>query len=64
MTKRMKLIWKLGIRKDQHGQDAVEYALLAGFMVVAAGALIPDVAIDVSTVVSKVCTTATLAAGT
>jgi pilus assembly protein Flp/PilA len=36
------------------GQDLIEYALLAGFVAVSAGAMIPNVAISISTVFSKV----------
>lgn len=39
---------------DGQGQDLIEYALLAGFVAVAAGALIPGVANDISQILSKV----------
>jgi pilus assembly protein Flp/PilA len=39
---------------DRQGQDLIEYALLAGFVAVAAGALIPGVANDISQILSKV----------
>ena len=39
---------------DRQGQDLVEYALLAGFVAVAAGAIIPGVANEISEVLSKV----------
>lgn len=38
---------------DSRGQDMVEYALLAGFLAVAAGALLPPVANSISTIFSK-----------
>jgi Flp pilus assembly pilin Flp len=38
---------------DEAGQDMVEYALLAGFVAVAAGALLPPVANDISAIFSK-----------
>ena len=38
---------------DQRAQDMVEYALLAGFLAVAAGALLPPVADDISGIFSK-----------
>jgi Flp pilus assembly pilin Flp len=63
MTKIIKLVRSIGLRKDQLGQDTVEYALLAGFSVVAAGALMPDVAIDIGSVLSKVGSTLRFAAG-
>ena len=39
--------------RDDRGQDMVEYALLAGFVAVAAGALLPPVANSISTIFSK-----------
>jgi len=40
--------------KDKHGQDLIEYALMAGFVAVAAGALMPSVSSSISTVFSKI----------
>ncbi len=37
-----------------HGQDLIEYALMAGFVAVAAGAVMPGVASSISTIFSKV----------
>jgi pilus assembly protein Flp/PilA len=48
------LILKLKIWKDQSGQDLIEYALMAGFVAVAAGAIMPGVATSISTIFSKV----------
>jgi pilus assembly protein Flp/PilA len=48
------LILKLKIWKDQNGQDLIEYALMAGFVAVAAGAIMPGVARSISTIFSKV----------
>ena len=48
------MILKLKIWKDQHGQDLIEYALMAGFVAVAAGAIMPSVATSVSTIFSKI----------
>ena len=45
---------KLQILKDQKGQDLIEYALMAGFVAVAAGAIMPGVATSISTIFSKV----------
>ena len=42
------------ILRDTAGQDFIEYALMAGFVAVAAGALAPGVAESISTVFSKV----------
>ena len=47
-------ILKLKIWKDQKGQDLIEYALMAGFVAVAAGAIMPGVASSISTIFSKV----------
>ena len=40
-------------RLDESGQDMVEYALLAGFIAVAAGATIPPLADNISIIFSK-----------
>ena len=44
---------RLQIWHDTRGQDMVEYALLAGFVTVAAGASLPPVANSISTIFSK-----------
>jgi Flp pilus assembly pilin Flp len=49
-----KLIHKLLIWKDAKGQDLIEYALMAGFVAVAAGAIMPGVATSISQIFSKV----------
>jgi pilus assembly protein Flp/PilA len=56
------LIWKLRIWNDTRGQDLIEYALMAGFVAVAAGAIMPTVAASISTIFSKINSTMTLAA--
>lgn len=38
---------------EKRGQDLVEYALLAGFIAVAAGALLPGISGSISTIFSK-----------
>lgn len=48
------LVWKLRIWKDTRGQDLIEYALMAGFVAVAAGAIMPTVSESISTIFSKV----------
>ena len=48
------LILKLRILKDTRGQDLIEYALMAGFVAVAAGAIMPGVATSISTIFSKI----------
>lgn len=50
----MNLVWKLRIWKDTRGQDLIEYALMAGFVAVAAGAIMPGVATSISTIFSKI----------
>ncbi len=50
----MKFVWKLKIWNDTRGQDLIEYALMAGFVAVAAGAIMPSVANSISTIFSKV----------
>jgi len=54
MKKLNSLIWKLRIMKDTRGQDLIEYALMAGFVAVAAGAIVPGVASSIKTIFSKV----------
>jgi pilus assembly protein Flp/PilA len=39
--------------RDSRGQDLVEYALLAGFIAVAAGALLPGISTSISTIFSR-----------
>ena len=56
------LIWKLRIFKDTRGQDLIEYALMAGFVAVAAGAIMPNVASSISTIFSEVASVMTGAA--
>jgi Flp pilus assembly pilin Flp len=40
--------------RDTRGQDLIEYALMAGFVAVAAGAIMPGVASSISVIFSKV----------
>ena len=48
------LLLKLKVMSDTRGQDLIEYALMAGFVAVAAGAIMPAVASNISTIFSKV----------
>ena len=48
------LLLKLKVMKDTRGQDLIEYALMAGFVAVAAGAIMPGVATSISTIFSKI----------
>ncbi len=49
-----KLVLKLSELKNTSGQDLIEYALMAGFVAVAAGAVMPGVASSISTIFSQV----------
>ena len=44
----------LQIWKDSKGQDLIEYALMAGFVAVAAGAIMPGVSENISQIFSKI----------
>ncbi len=46
--------WALRLLHEDRAQDLIEYALLAAAVAVAAGALIPPMASNISTVFSKV----------
>jgi Flp pilus assembly pilin Flp len=48
------LIMRLRIWKDQRGQDLIEYALMAAFVAVAAGATMPNVVVSISQIFSKI----------
>jgi pilus assembly protein Flp/PilA len=54
-------IWKLRIWRDTHAQDLIEYALMAGFVAVAAGAIMPGVSTSISRIFSKVASVMTAA---
>lgn len=54
MKKLNAIIWKLRLMKDTRGQDLIEYALMAGFIAVAAGAIVPGVADSIKTIFNKV----------
>jgi pilus assembly protein Flp/PilA len=48
------LMLKIQALRDTRGQDLIEYALMAGFVAVAAGAVMPGVASSISTIFSQV----------
>ncbi len=48
--------------EDSEGQDLVEYALLAGFVAVAAGALLPGISDSISVIFSKMASVLSTAA--
>jgi pilus assembly protein Flp/PilA len=54
MNRIVNLALRLKIWKDTRGQDLIEYALMAGFVAVAAGAIMPNVATSISTIFSKI----------
>jgi pilus assembly protein Flp/PilA len=54
----------LRVLRDERGQDLVEYALLAGFIAVAAGALLPGISTSISTIFSKMASVVSKAAST
>ena len=64
MTRIKNLVLKLQVWKDTRGKDLIEYALMAGFVAVAAGAIMPGVATSISKIFSKVASTMTAAATT
>jgi Flp pilus assembly pilin Flp len=48
------LILKARVWADIKGQDLIEYALMAGFVAVAAGAIMPGVSVNISKIFSSV----------
>jgi Flp pilus assembly pilin Flp len=47
-------VWMLKIWMDNRGQDLIEYALMAGFVAVASGAVMPGVASSISVIFSRI----------
>ena len=54
MRKLIPMVVHFQIWRDRRGQDLIEYALMAGFVAVAAGAIMPGVASSINIVFSKV----------
>ncbi len=54
MKSSKQILLRLRIWKDTRGQDLIEYALMAGFVAVAAGAIMPNVASSISTIFSQI----------
>ena len=54
MNRMKQLMVTLKIWKDTKGQDLIEYALMAGFVAVAAGAIMPGVSDNISQIFSKI----------
>jgi pilus assembly protein Flp/PilA len=65
MKPRIELLWNRlrMLVDDTSGQDLVEYALLAGFVAVAAGALLPGISTSISTIFSRMGSVLSAAAG-
>ncbi len=57
-----RFILKARVWTDMRGQDLIEYALMAGFVAVAAGAIMPGVASSISKIFSSVASTMTKSA--
>ena len=55
----VRLVMGLRVWRDTRGQDLIEYALMAGFVAVAAGAIMPGVASSINDIFSKVTVTRT-----
>ena len=51
-----KIQWLITRRfwRDTRGQDLIEYALMAGFVAVAAGAVMPSIATSIKTIFNSV----------
>jgi len=64
MKKLKHIILLAQIWSDTKGQDLIEYALMAGFVAVAAGTIMPGVATNISRIFSKVASTMSAAAAT
>jgi pilus assembly protein Flp/PilA len=58
-----KSLLRLRVLRDTKGQDLIEYALMAGFVAVAAGAVMPSVSTNISVIFSKVGSSLSTAAG-
>jgi pilus assembly protein Flp/PilA len=54
MKKLNQLIINMQLWRDSRGQDLIEYALMAGFVAVAAGAIMPGVSTAISRIFSSV----------
>jgi pilus assembly protein Flp/PilA len=54
MTNNRGFLFLMRAWRDRRGQDLIEYALMAGFLAVAAGAIMPGVSSSISTVMSDV----------
>jgi pilus assembly protein Flp/PilA len=62
MTNHRALLFLIRVWRNCQGQDLIEYALMAGFVAVAAGAIMPGVTSSISTIFSQVTSVMTNAA--
>jgi pilus assembly protein Flp/PilA len=53
-TRMLQTVLNWRIWRDSRGQDLIEYALMAGFVAVAAGAIMPGVATSIISIFSQV----------
>jgi pilus assembly protein Flp/PilA len=51
---RLMQVGLMKLAKQTRGQDLIEYALMAGFVAVAAGAIMPSVSSSISTIFSQI----------
>ena len=54
MQQVVRFVMNWRIWRDRRGQDLIEYALMAGFVAVAAGAIMPGVASSINVIFSQV----------
>ena len=54
MNRIKQMILTSKVWQDTKGQDLIEYALMAGFVAVAAGAIMPGVSENISQIFSKI----------
>jgi pilus assembly protein Flp/PilA len=54
MKRTIRMFCRMRIWKDTRGQDLIEYALMAGFVAVAAGAIMPGIATKIRSIFSSV----------
>jgi pilus assembly protein Flp/PilA len=54
MNRFLKVVILTRVWRDERGQDLIEYALMAGFVAVAAGAIMPNIASSISTIFSQI----------
>jgi pilus assembly protein Flp/PilA len=59
----LNVLLRIRVFKDTRGQDLIEYALMAGFVAVAAGAIMPNIALSIQEIFAQVWTYLDCAAG-